>query len=643
MIVVGCSSSEPPAAGEQPAAGEEADASSSGESAAAKPFRLGDSLEPFDPPPLEELDKTAEWIDRPVRSGIEVLRGQQQAEGPPPISVQGALALHNDSPEDNAKILNTLGRLAPEDGSGVDYNATWVRHVGGDLKSSNPLLYSSVTEFEYQSLTALGILAADREMNYYASEDSVVSWQTSKDHMIDKFVLRDDLTWSDGKPITAHDIQFSFQVIMTDAVIVPAVRQGTDRLRWVQAYDDQTVVFFHREPLATNTTNMVFPIIPKHVYERTIPDDPTMVRSQEHSRLEDHPVVSGAYELVSRVRNQEFVVRRRESYYMHDGRQVRPKPYFKEIRIKAIEDANTALLALKAGQIEEMILRPEQWTNQTNDADFYARNTKVTAPEWTEFHFVWNVKSPFFSDVRVRQAMSWAFDYHEFLHTINHDLYQPCRGTFYPTSWMFPKDGPAPYHQDLDKSEDLLDEAGWTDSDGDGIRDKVIDGRRVPFEFTLNTYQTESGIQAATLMKESLGKIGVVCNVKPTEFTVLVQMMQDHKFDASMGGWGAGTDPSTTLNIFGTDAMRNYGNYSSKRVDELFEQGLHEFDREKRAAIYGEIHNQLWQDQPYTWLFYRNAFYGFSKKLRGYNFSPQGPYLFDPGIFGIYKPAAATP
>jgi peptide/nickel transport system substrate-binding protein len=649
LIIAGCTrSSEPPAtgvaAGEESATGEPDQAAVSSESPSTdKPFRLGDLLEPFTPPPLAELDKTAGWIDRPVLDGADVLRKQQESSGPTPVTVEEALALRNDSPQNNEKILGTLGRLEPQDGSGVDYDATWVRHVSGDLKSSNPLLYSSITEFEYQALTGFGLIAYDRDLNYFASQSAVVSWQTSTDHLMDKFVLRDDLTWSDGQPITAHDVQFTFQVIMTDAVILPAVRPGPDRLRWVQAYDDHTVVFFHKEPLATNTDNMVFGILPKHVYEHSIAEDPTMVRSQYHSHLEDNPIVGGAYTLAARARNQEYVVRRRESYYVHNGKQVRPKPYFKEIRVKVIDDVNTALLALKAGQIEEMILRPEQWTSQANGDDFYAQNTKVTAPEWTEFHIVWNMKSPFFSDVRVRQAMSWAYDYHELLHTICHDLYQPCQGTFHPASWMFPKPGPEPYHQDLDKAEDLLDDAGWTDSDGDGIRDHQIDGRRVPFEFTLYTQQTETGIQVATLMKESLGKIGVVCNVKPTEFTVLQQLDQDHKFDASFGGWGSGTDPSTTLNIFGTDQMRNYGNYSNKRVDELFEQGLHEFDRQKRAAIYGEIHNLLWQDQPYTWLFHRNGFYAFSKKLRGYNFSPIDPFLFDPGMSSIYKPVAAAP
>ena len=236
--------------------------------------------------------------------------------------------------------------------------------------------------------------------------------------------------------------------------------------------------------------------------------------------------------------------------------------------------------------------------------------------------------------------MSWAYDYDELLNTICRGLYQPCRGPFHPTNWAFPKNPPEAYHQDLDKAEDLLDEAGWTDSDGDGIRDKEINGRRVPFEFTLNTYQTETALQASTLLKECLEKIGVICNVKPTEFTVLVEAMQNHTFDASMGGWGAGNDPDSSSNIYGTGAMRNYGNYSNPKVDELYERGRREFDHEKRAEIYGEIHNLMWQDQPYTWLFNRNSFYAFSKKLRGYNFSPGGPYLFDPGMGSLFKTVA---
>jgi peptide/nickel transport system substrate-binding protein len=608
------------------------------ESAPAKPFKLGNLVTPFNPPSLEELDKSAEWIDKPVLDGFEILRKKQEESGLPPVTEKEALALRNDSPENNKKILATLGRLAPANGSGVDYQKSWVRHVSGDLKSSNPLFISSVTEFEFRKMTGFEILQYDQSLNYFSPAEFVVSWQTSKDGLVDKIVLRDDIVWSDGKRFTAHDIKFSFEVIMTDAVIIPAVRSGVSQLKWVEAYDDRTIVYFHKEPLATNTVNLEFPVIPKHVYEKSIAEDPTMARSTYHAKLEDHPVVAGPYELVSRARNQEFVVRRRESYYKFNGKEVRPKPYFKEIRVKVIEDFNTALVALKSGQIEEQFLRPEQWVNQTSDDAFYRLNTKVTAVEWTEFHFVWNLETPFFSDKRVRQAMSYAMDYDELLKVVCQSMYEPARGTYHPTHWAFPRNGPQPYQQDLDRAAALLDEAGWTDSDGDGIRDKLIDGKRVPFTFTLLTFQTESGVMAATLMKMSLDRIGVVSHVKPTEFTVLVDRNHKHRFEASMGGWGSSTDPDGTRNTITTGEARNYGLYSNPRVDELFQKGLRELDPQKRAAIYGEIHKILWEDQPYTWHFYRNAFYAFSKKVRGYNFAATGPYEFSPGIHGIYKP-----
>src|SRR5690606_21038664 len=189
-------------------------------------------------PTWEDLEKV-EWVDQPVLSGRDLLReelAKEVAEQGEPIPVEEALALKNDSEEANEKILRSLGRLAPEDGSGVDADARLLRHVGGDLKSSNPIKYSSVTEAEFLTHTSFGYIGFDRHFEYFAPKDTVVSWQRSKDNLIDKIVLRDDLTWSDGKPITAHDIEFSFNVIMSSKVIVPAVRSGTDKLAQVKAY-----------------------------------------------------------------------------------------------------------------------------------------------------------------------------------------------------------------------------------------------------------------------------------------------------------------------------------------------------------------------------------------------------------------------
>ena len=165
--------------------------------------------------------------------GLELMRAAQAKLPPPEVSAADALQMHNDSAEENRKILDALSRLAPADGQGVDYDATIVRHVGGDMNSTNPLFVSSVTDFEYSDLTGFGLFGFDRELKFFASKDSVVSWQVSGDGLMDKVVLRGDLTWSDGKPITAYDVEFTYRLIMSDHddLVIPAIRSGPDSLQ----------------------------------------------------------------------------------------------------------------------------------------------------------------------------------------------------------------------------------------------------------------------------------------------------------------------------------------------------------------------------------------------------------------------------
>lgn len=609
------------------------------------PYKFGDLVEPFTPPTLEELDKTAEWKDRPVVDTLKLLREHLESEKPL-VSVEEALKLRNTSPENNAKILSGLGRQ-PNAETPANYGAEINRHAYGDVNTLNPILGSSTVEFDVAGMISFGLFGFDWNFNPLASADTVVSWQTSADGMYDKVVMRKDAVWSDGTPITAHDVVFSFQTIMTSKIPVPAHRSGTDKLRWVEAYDDHTLVYFHKEPYATNVWNLNFPVIPKHIYGSKLIDvdpakvDPTLVNDPYFVNQENNPVTGGPYIVKSRSRGQEIVLEARENWHTIDGQQVRDKPYFHRVRFRIRPDASASLLALKAGDLDEMQLSPEMWMNQTNDDAFYRTNTKAYDVEWVEFHFLWNLKEPQFADKRVRQAMSYAMDYEELITRLRYGLDEQCNGIFNPASKWYPKDNPPPlYKQDLDKAEELLEAAGWTDSDGDGVRDKMINGRKVNFEFTLLTTNKQDRIEVCTLLKESLEQIQVRCHIKPLEFTAVIDKMQKKDFQAAFGGWGTGTDPYSLENIFKTGADRNYGGYSNPEVDKLFEQGMLALDEQERIKIYQKIHRLLYEDQPYTWLFYQNAYYGFNRSLRGYKFSPRGPYNYGPGFGSIWKPAA---
>jgi peptide/nickel transport system substrate-binding protein len=160
----------------------------------------------------------------------------------------------------------------------------------------------------------------------------------------------------------------------------------------------------------------------------------------------------------------------------------------------------------------------------------------------------------------------------------------------------------------------------------------------VPLEFSMLVNQQPLRIAICTLLKENLEQIGVTMNVRPVESTVLQDLTQKKKFQAYFGGWGAGTDPDSSENIWKTAAGRNFVSYSNAEVDRLFEEGRRELDRAKRAEKYARIQEILYEDQPYTWLYWRNSFYGFSKQLRGYVFSPRGPYHYSPGFSSLWKP-----
>src|SRR4029079_6731565 len=145
------------------------------------------------------------------------------------------------------------------------------------------------------------------------------------------------------------------------------------------------------------------------------------------------PITGGGDEIGWWDRGEGVVLKRLESYYMFDGKQVRSKPYFVQKRFRVIEDANTRLLALKSADIEEAELETEQWKTQTTGDDYYRDNTKVAGPEWLYFYIGWNLDTkrvPFFGDARVRKAMAYAFDEKQMLDRLCYGLYDQCTGIF---------------------------------------------------------------------------------------------------------------------------------------------------------------------------------------------------------------------
>ncbi|RCS40560.1 peptide ABC transporter substrate-binding protein [Bremerella cremea] len=593
----------------------------------------------FQPPQtLEELDATYPWTDKKITLPLADLK-KELADYQPPITPQEAMKLRPTDQAGYDEILAAM-KIQPKSENEAAWDSTWVHHEGGDVNSLNPLRMSSVGDSFYVAMTQIGAVAATIDIEPLGDGRYIKSWQANDDNTVQKIVIRDDMTWSDGTPITAHDWEFTFKVIIHPKLLTmfPALPSGVEGIKLIKAYDDHTFVVFHEQSTAVNDMKLDFPIVPKHIYEPAIAEDPTLTDSSKFQEIERNPVVSGPYKVISREHKQRIVLQRREDYYMHNGKQVREKPYFKEIRVEIMGNPTQALLAMTKGDIDDMEVPPTMWNTEANREDFYKNNIKVKYSGWSESHLTWNLGRPYFEDARVRRALSYAVNYDAILNGVLDGIHEQANGPFHPTAWFSPKPALPLFTTDLDKARALLDEAGWKDTDADGIRDKVINGQKNPFTFTL-TYAEESstGEQVATQLASDFGKIGVKLVPRKVEWTTMQQQTRDHNFDASYSGWASGGDPFSNDNIFKTDAPRNFGQYSNKQVDELFDKGLVELDREKRATHYQEIAKILYEDQPYTWLYFRTDLFAFNKKLRGYRFGPTGPWNYAPGAMSVWK------
>lgn len=586
--------------------------------------------EGFKLPTLEELEKL-QWKDGPVKDSFEIGR-ERSSKIKPLVSVEEALKLKNDSEENNAKILSALCQY-PKSDDEVDWDATFNRHSAAP-NALNPLLANSKYEQWMVSMIAIGLFDFDHQLQPFCSTDTVKRWRRTD--VVDLMDMRDDVTWDDGTPFTAYDIEFSYHVIMDERIPIPAVRQGTDELAWVKAYGPHTIAFFHRQAKVTNVWNAGFPTIPKHIYERSLVSDPSMKSSEWHAYWNRNPLSGGPYRLREFTTGQQVVFERREGYYTHGGKAVRRKPYFKAIRFRLIDEPNAALLALKKGELDEYMLLAPQWAGQTNDDDFYKHTTKIRGTEWSYTCVMWNLQKPWFKDKRVRLALAHAFDDKEFHEKIYFGLGQHAVGPFHPAApWGTPDS--KPIKQDLDKAEKLLDEAGWTDSDNDGVRDR----EGVKFEFTISVPTGGIGEKVAVLLKQNLQDVGIAMNIKMLEWATYSDLTENHNFEAGTQGWGTGTDPDMAENVWASKAFkdgRNYGGYSNARVDELFIKGKIEFDLEKRRKIYQEINRLIFEDQPYIFITYRPLLWSFNKEMRGYNTSPREVFGYGPGWASMWKP-----
>lgn len=223
-------------------------------------------------------------------------------------------------------------------------------------------------------------------------------------------------------------------------------------------------------------------------------------------------------------------------------------------------------------------------------------------------YIAWNEANPLFQSKKVRQALTMGIDRERIIRQNLNGQGIETTGTFFPLS---PSYDPTikPYPFDLDRARQLLQEEGWFDTDGDGIIDKMIGGKRIPFRFTLTYFvKNPTSKSICDYVATTLKEIGIECTPNGVDIADLSAIFENKNFDALTMAWALGTppeDPKTLWNSVGAKetGSSNMIGFSNHEVDEIIGQLEYEYDQKKRVELYHRFDKILYDEAPYVFLY----------------------------------------
>lgn len=442
----------------------------------------------------------------------------------------------------------------------------------------------------------------DDAPNYRQFPALAESWEVSPDHLTYTFKLRKGVTFHDGKPLTADDVIFTFDKLMDPKVKSASLRSYFEDLAGWKKLDPYTVQFRFKKPywMALSMIGEVY-ILPKHVYQDG--------DFNKHPKLRA-PVGSGPFKFEKWEEGKQIVFSR------HDGYWGDRKPHIEKLVWKIVDDSSVALQLMERGEIDVGLrLTAEQYVNLPKSKKLVDNFWRVRIPDANYAWVGWNQKKPFFADARVRKALALLTPMKEMHEKLFHRLYEPTTCHFYfKSAACDPAHAPLPH--DPKEAMRLLEEAGWRDTDKDGVLDK--DG--VPFRFTyLYSVGSTTAEQMGLIMKEAFHKAGIEMDLAKTEWALFTKRLREHEFDAVTLAWGGGPigDPWQIWHSSSVNDGSNYVFFQNKQADKLIEDARTEFDADRRNAMYRAFGKILYDEQPYMWIGMRPHLGLVHRKIKG--------------------------
>ncbi len=487
-----------------------------------------------------------------------------------------------------------------------DHGGDYVEGIAGFPQYINPLLsrYNNVDE-DISSLIFGGLTRMDEHGNILP--DLAQQWTISSNGLSYTFHLDPDRHWQDGVPVTSADVIYTVGVMQNPNYPGPPDLHDLWSTVKAEALDSHTVRFSLKAPYAPFLDYTTQGIIPKHLWEH-VP-----ITAMLTSRLNIHPVGFGGWKL-KEINAERAILEPSPVYpWKHE-------PYLDSVTFKFYPDKESVLTAYAEKKVDGIAELPAEYMGKTSAM----RDLQIFLPPIDQESIVLlNLRDPtvsFFQEKEVRQALLYALDREALVKDALHGYGVVIHSPVLPENWAYDGDVPR-YPYDPARSQELLEAAGWTDSDGDGVRDKG----GLPLRFILLTDDSPTHIALAKGICKYWKAVGIKAVPQHVAFPDLVSdYLYPHNFAAVLVSWELAGDPDPYPLWHSTQyaSGQNYGGWSNRLADEAMEQARMTLNTTARARLYATFQRVFAEEVPALLLYQQVYGYGVRNTVKGVKVGP---------------------